>query len=673
MGAVSPASPMPAPALFRRLFVLRGPREQTLRHAGWLTGRLDAVQVVDGSRAALGRARQLLGQSLDALILDLHGGLAADTLGICQGLIRGGGALLVCLPDADRAIASAELAVAPFEAADVGTRFWSRLMQHLAQSESPLPDAPLEPPPAPAAGSAEQAEVVATLAQAFSAHVPSAWVLLAERGRGKSSALGLALAAAQARRPLVVWVTAPSRAAAAELLRFAPGEAAAPLFALPLELLGQAGSPDVLVIDEAAQLPVPLLRALTARHPRATLAFSTTTQGYEGTGRGFVLRFLDWLAREPRPLRQLELKQPIRWSAHDPLERFVYDVLALDAEHSPLEALPPTLPEPRRIERDELAHDEALLRSLLGLLIHAHYRTTPGDLERLLDAPNLQLYAMVDGQRVLGATLVALEGGLSRADCQALGRGEWRIRGHALADTLIVHAGYPEVGELQLVRSVRIATHPELRRRGIARRLVEHVHQSLSPDLFGTLFGAVPELLEFRRSLGYSLVRLGSARGSSSGEPSAVMLRAATPRGQALVDTLRADLARDLPLQLELQAADTRLPLVPGLGHALQLDLEPAEPLDAGQIRARVEYFAAGAQTMEAAIVALTGFVNTHPERLARLPERERTLLERRVQQRRSWQDAALAAGYADVPAAMRALRPAIRRLLEASLPGAPA
>ncbi|HTV24632.1 MAG TPA: GNAT family N-acetyltransferase, partial [Polyangiaceae bacterium] len=305
--------------------------------------------------------------------------------------------------------------------------------------------------------------------------------------------------------------------------------------------------------------------------------------------------------------------------------------------------------------------------SLFGLLVHAHYRTTPADLERLLDAPNLAVHAIVESNRVLAATLVAQEGGLARTDCDALGRGEWRIRGHALADTLIVHAARPDAGELHMLRSVRIVTHPALRRRGIARALVEHLHATHTPDLFGTVFGASVELLHFRRALGYHLVRVGSTRGASSGEPSLVMLRPATDRARSLVADLQGDLARNLPLQLDLLAADGDLDVEPALRRALLDELAPATVLDAAEVRRRVEAFTNGAQTMEAALYSLDAFLRSPDARLERLDPRQRRLLEQRVLARHSWQAAATAAKYADVPAAMRAVRPAVRQLLESS------
>jgi tRNA(Met) cytidine acetyltransferase len=654
----------------RRCIVLRGERDATLAEAGRLVSALQSVCVVDASHRSRARSQQLLGRSFDAVVLDLHAGVSADTLGRCHGLVRGGGALLLCMPPEGRSIAAAELAVYPFTAAHVGTRFWSRLERELAGIDTAPPNAPLVQPPPIVAGSAEQANVVTRLARVFEAADPSLIALIAERGRGKSSALGLALRATFERAPHGgkiprVLVTAPSESAASELLRFAPPRSDHLRFVAAWELLDAAESADLIVVDEAAQLPLPLLQALVARHPRATMAFATTTQGYEGTGRGFVLRFLDWLEKaRARPAEQLMLKAPVRWSAGDPLERFVYRLLALDVEVARPSVRAEALAAPRRIERDELARDETLLSSLFALLVHAHYRTTPADLERLLDAPNLDAIAIVEDRRVLGATLVAHEGALPRTDSEALARGEWRIRGHALADTLIVHAGRPDAGELALLRSVRIATHPELRCRGIARALIEHVHASYTPDLFGTIFGATAELLAFRRAAGYSLVRVGSSRGISTGEPPAVLLRARTPRGAALIADLVADLARNLPLQLELLASDGELDLDPELERALQRDLPDPTELDASELQARVQRFASGAQTLEAAVYALSRYLDAHPERLALLDPKERALLEQRVLARRSWRASARAAGFADVPAAMKSARPAFRKIL---------
>src|SRR5690606_42099695 len=63
---------------------------------------------------------------------------------------------------------------------------------------------------------------------------------------------------------------------------------------------------DLVIVDEAAQLPVALLQHLVLCHPDTPLAFATTTHGYEGTGRGYVLRFSKWLGSVPRAATRSE-------------------------------------------------------------------------------------------------------------------------------------------------------------------------------------------------------------------------------------------------------------------------------------------------------------------------------------------------------------------------------
>lgn len=646
--------------------LLRGSREATRAEALRVLEKLTDDEVAWVSRSVekavrfvhAESARSLLGRAFDVVVIDLHEGLDADVLGQCQGLVWGGGCLVLRMPES--APPQHALVTYPFTTADVGDRFWRRLERGLARCE-PAPIAPLEPvPDLEADGTPSQRALIERLAQTFTSEAPVLAAILADRGRGKSSALGLALKEALARRPLRVALTAPSSDAALEVLRFAPEGALG--FVPLLELVRGTEDYDVIVVDEAAQLPVPLLMRLVRRHPRAHIAFASTVHGYEGTGRGFSLRFLAWAEEEPRPLLHLTLDEPIRWEADDPLERIVYDVLALDAEpaHEVGELEGSELMHVI-FDRERLAEDERTLRELFGLLVQAHYRTTPSDLHRLLDAPNLAVHALMHRGHVVAATLVAMEGGLSPALSSDLARGATRIRGHALADTLVCHSSRPDAGPLSMVRSVRIAAHPALRRHGLASLLVEHVHRTYAPDLFGTLFGATPELLRFRRSLGYELVRVGVSRGARTGEPAAVMVRAVSPRARELVGDLRAELARELPLQLEL--LDLEGELTPELPSALSAGLPSAPPLGDAEVRATVKSYVEGPRPYESVAFALTRFVEENAGALAELSAQDRALIEARIRDRKAWAVAADAAGFPSVPAAMRALRRAMRAL----------
>ena len=99
----------------------------------------------------------------------------------------------------------------------------------------------------------------------------------------------------------------------------------------PAELAYSNTNYDIIAVDEAAQIPVPILQKLIHVHPRAHFIFTSTVRGYEGTGRGFSLRFLEWLERRSAPVSHLTLTTPIRWRDGDVLEQFVFQSLLLDA------------------------------------------------------------------------------------------------------------------------------------------------------------------------------------------------------------------------------------------------------------------------------------------------------------------------------------------------------
>jgi tRNA(Met) cytidine acetyltransferase len=635
----------------RRAGVLRGTAPHTRALAERIIEGLPPEDVLWVEPAELWR---LLGRAFDVVILDLHAGFEAEALGLCQGFVWGGGWLLLRMPPVGEVPEGPlSLVVSPHAPSEVGHRLWAHLERCLQRASLPELPSRLSPAPHTVTGTEDQQRAVQTLRETLCASEPALVVLLSERGRGKSSALGLA-----ARGLKDVVITAATPEMAQEALRHAGGELR---YVAPGELARGEVCAEVILVDEAAALPVPLLRRLVESQPGARFAMATTVRGYEGTGRGFVLRFLAWARARDWRMVELGLQQPIRWSPHDPVEALVAQVLLEEAEPAPA---PSGEVHPQEFDRDSLAEDEPTLRQLFGLLVHAHYRTTPGDLHRLLDAPNLSVHGcLTERGEVVAATLVAREGGLSPEQCAALAQGTSRIRGHALPETLIVHSGHPEAGQLHMIRSIRIATHPELRRQGLARQLVEHVHARYDPDLFGTLFGVTPELLHFRRSLGYELVRVGASRGARSGEPSAVMLRAVSSAARELLETLRAELARDLPLQLELMALDGEIELEGELVDALHAGLPAPAPLPYSQLRRIVAGYVHGPRPYDVVATALTAFVQRHEGVLAELGTDHRLLIELRVLQRVRWVELARRCGLPTVPAAMRALRRALSAL----------
>jgi tRNA(Met) cytidine acetyltransferase len=599
----------------------------------------------------------LLGRAFDAVVIDAHAGFDADVLGQAHGLVWGGGVLVLRRPPigVEPALGAARrLAVTPYTEADVTRRFERHVERMLEPVPAPVQVEPIEHV---TAGTTEQRRVVDAIASAWRVDGPSRIVVTADRGRGKSAALGLALARSGIARAAV---TAAHVDAVREVLRFAD----VPFVPLP-ELLRADARFDVIVVDEAAQVPVPALQRLVQRHAAAHLAFATTTHGYEGTGRGFALRFMEWLERGTVPVQRFDLHAPIRWAHGDPLERMIFAALLLDCELPDVGAVEDV--ELVQLDRDALVADLPRLREFFGLLVHAHYRTTPGDLHRLLDAPNLRLHAVLARGRVVAATVVAEEGSLPPALCEAVARGTTRLNGHALADALVAHLGHVDAGRLRMLRSVRIAVHPGLRRRGLASRLVEHVHRSAEPELFGTMFGATADLIAFRRRLGYEVVRISASRGTRTGEPAVMMLRPVTAAAHALLERLRHELARELPVQLQLLQADDELTLDPDLVTAVTVDLPAPTPLTDAEALALAEAYAFGPRTFESCATAVARTVDLHRDRLPALDPTERTVVQSRVIARRGWLRTTTDARLPTVRAAMRTLRHAVRELVRTS------
>lgn len=393
-------------------------------------------------------------------------------------------------------------------------------------------------------------------------------VITAARGRGKSALAGML--AQQNTRCLI---TAPAKASTEVLARFA-GEHYH--FMAPDAILEQATTPDAdwLIVDEAAAIPAPLLHALLARFPRVLL--TTTVQGYEGTGRGFILKFCAELAQ----VTYFTLDEPLRWSRADPLEKWLNQALMFE------DALPAPVNRDASIQRLNMAswpENQTLLETAYRLLTSAHYRTSPVDLRRLLDAPGMHLWLAGDAPGLTGALWLVEEGGLPVDLARAVWAGRRRPRGNLIAQSLAAHSGFVEAATLHSLRISRIAVAAECRRQKIGLALVEAARAAeLGCDYLSVSFGYTESLWAFWRACGFTLVRIGSQREASSGCYAAMAIRAITPAGQSLQDAAALQLARDWPvlqrhINIKLALAPIKqrftaedLPLVAGFAWALR-------------------------------------------------------------------------------------------------------
>ncbi|NIC07107.1 tRNA(Met) cytidine acetyltransferase [Halomonas sp. DX6] len=544
------------------------------------------------------KAGMRLGGEHDLIVFDAASPRAdfdADAFGALSGTLRAGGLLVLLTPTLDAA----------------ASRYMARLCRRLSQADGVVRWPAGAPPQLPELGGAwprwgrisddpdcltsDQAEAVRRL---VGLRRRRPLVLTADRGRGKSAALGIACARLLEAGQERIWVTAPRPEAVAALFerlevlcrlgrregnRFVDARGGRVAFIAPDELSarierGEAGGPGSwLLVDEAAALPAAMLGQWLAAFPR--IAFATTVHGYEGSGRGFALRFRERLERQTPDWREYHLAVPVRWAEGDPLERLVSDLLLLDAEPPPPMAAA-TL-ETVRWQRPALAVDEVALGEIFGLLVQAHYRTTPADLQRLLDEAGLHITTLTDGAHVQAVAVCADEGGFEPELSERVARGERRLPGHLLAQSLAAHAGSREALTARLRRVQRIAVNPQHRRRGLGRRLLEHEREAAREagiDLLGASFGAEPGLLSFWQSLGFRAVRLGLSRETSTGEYAVMVVAPLSPWGEALAETLTERFQRLLPALLAFELAE----LDPQVALALLAEGTPG-PLSDGE------------------------------------------------------------------------------------------
>ncbi|EEQ2113015.1 tRNA(Met) cytidine acetyltransferase [Escherichia coli] len=360
---------------------------------------------------------------------------------------------------------------------------------------------------------------------------PGVAAVTAARGRGKSALAGQLIS----RIAGSAIVTAPAKAATDVLAQFA-GEKFR--FIAPDALLASDEQADWLVVDEAAAIPAPLLYQLVSRFPRTLL--TTTVQGYEGTGRGFLLKFC---ARFPH-LHRFELQQPIRWAQGCPLEKMVSEALVFDDEnftHTPQGNIVIS------------AFEQTLWRSepetplkVYQLLSGAHYRTSPLDLRRMMDAPGQHFLQAAGENEIAGALWLVDEGGLSQELSQAVWAGFRRPRGNLVAQSLAAHGSNPLAATLRGRRVSRIAVHPARQREGTGQQLIAGALQYTQDlDYLSVSFGYTGELWRFWQRCGFVLVRMGNHREASSGCYTAMALLPMSDAGKQLAEREHYRLRRD--------------------------------------------------------------------------------------------------------------------------------
>ena len=505
----------------------------------------DNVLIIGESGIAFSKATNLLGQEFEHILFDGRNGIHLEALAIAAGTLKMGGTLCLVLSDWENLSQQPDqdsLRWNGNQSAIATSNFIYHFKHCIERYHFPIlrDESAVEFPAVFYSNehhknaTLAQQQIIETILQADQ----DIYFLTAKRGRGKSALLGML--ANQIQAP--VYLTAPNKSAVHSVIEFSEREIE---FIAPDELtIRLQHEPEFsqsawLLVDEAAMIPLPLLQEYSQYFQH--IVFSTTIHSYEGTGRGFELKFK---RKIHRTFQHFELKHPLRWQENDPLEHFIDDLLLLNAEDE-FQQFPfqPHLPYQIR-EVKKTYH----IADFYGLMTLAHYRTSPLDLRRLLDGENQRFYFAEYQQNLLGAIWVLEEGNMTDDELIIqIQQGKRRPKGNLVPQALCFYENLPQACKLRSLRISRIAVQPNWQKQGIGQNLMKFMENS-EVDFLSVSFGYTNELAKFWQKCGFVLVHLGEYQEASSGCYSAIALKGLSQEGLALVDTAHKQFQHNIPL-----------------------------------------------------------------------------------------------------------------------------
>ena len=505
----------------------------------------DNVLIIGESGIAFSKATNLLGQEFEHILFDGRNGIHLEALAIAAGTLKMGGTLCLVLSDWENLSLQLDqdsLRWNGNQSAIATPNFIYHFKQCIERYHFPIlrDESAVEFPAVFYSNTHHknatlaQQKIIETILQADQ----DIYFLTAKRGRGKSALLGML--ANQIQAP--VYLTAPNKSAVHSVIEFSEGgiEFIAPdELAIRLQTEPEFSQSAWLLVDEAAMIPLPLLQEYSQYFQH--IVFSTTIHSYEGTGRGFELKFK---RKIHRTFQHFELKQPLRWQENDLLEHFIDDLLLLNAEDEFQQFLfQPHLP--YQIREVQKPHHIA---DFYGLMTLAHYRTSPLDLRRLLDGENQRFYFAEYQPNLLGAIWALEEGNMADDELIIqIQQGKRRPKGNLVPQALCFHENLSHACKLRSLRISRIAVQPNWQKQGIGQNLMKLMENS-EVDFLSVSFGYTDELAKFWQKCGFVLVHLGEHQEASSGCYSAIALKGLSKEGLALVERAYNQFQRNLPL-----------------------------------------------------------------------------------------------------------------------------
>lgn len=505
----------------------------------------DNVLIIGESGIAFSKATNLLGQEFEHILFDARNGIHLEALAIAAGTLKMGGTLCLVLSDWENLSQQPDqdsLRWNGNQSAIATPNFIYHFKQYIERYHFPIlrEESAVEFPAVFYSNEHHknamlaQQQIIENILQAEQ----DIYFLTAKRGRGKSALLGMLVYQIQA----PVYLTAPNKSAVHSVIEFSEREIefiAPDELAIRLQNEPEFSQSAWLLVDEAAMIPLPLLQEYSQYFQH--IVFSTTIHSYEGTGRGFELKFK---RKIHRTFQHFELKQPLRWQENDPLEHFIDDLLLLNAEDE-FQQFPFQRYLPYQIREVQKPHHIA---EFYGLMTLAHYRTSPLDLRRLLDGENQRFYFAEYQQNLLGAIWALEEGNMADDELIIqIQQGKRRPKGNLVPQALCFHENLSQACKLRSLRISRIAVQPNWQKQGIGQNLMKFMENS-EVDFLSVSFGYTHELAKFWQKCGFVLVHLGEHQEASSGCYSAVALKGLSKEGLVLVDTAYKQFQRNLPL-----------------------------------------------------------------------------------------------------------------------------
>uniref|UniRef100_A0A182Q3C4 RNA cytidine acetyltransferase n=1 Tax=Anopheles farauti TaxID=69004 RepID=A0A182Q3C4_9DIPT len=436
--------------------------------------------------------------------------------------------LILSLADCSRCLlVNDDLTVLPLSSStadvkpiDVST-IESAQSEQLAELKESLVDAPPAGPLVSLCRTYDQAKAVAQFIDALAEkQLKPPTSLTAGRGRGKSAAMGLAIAGSIAFGYVNVYVTSPSPENLITLFEFILKgfdvleyqehtdytiiRSTNPNFNKAIIRINvtrnnrqtiQYISPsdahllnaaDLLIIDEAAAIPLPMVKAMLGSY---LVFMASTINGYEGTGRSLSLKLLSQLQKESNAPLPIKLEESIRYSPGDPVESWLTSLLCLDAtivQNLNTGCPPPDECQLYYVDRDALFSyhraAETFLQRVVSICVSSHYKNSPNDLQMMSDAPAHHLFCLLGPivkknqlPEILVVIQVCLEGEISSQTVRnSLSRG-MKASGDLIPWNITEQYGDHEFPKLSGARIVRIATHPNYQRMGYGKRALNQL------------------------------------------------------------------------------------------------------------------------------------------------------------------------------------------------------